>query len=72
MLPDSIIKIINAGGNVVVSADGTIVDNLEQYANAAKAAGTTVTIRKANIILLDSAIKIARAGAGKVIFDFAS
>lgn len=65
---DLILRIIAAGGNVVVDADKT-TDLLVKIASAAAEHGTNVTITNAGKKTTDLLERIAKAGQGRVTFD---
>lgn len=64
---DSLVRVVMAGGNVVLSGDYH-VDSLVRVAMAAKNKGTFVTI-KTDKMHADSMVRICMAAPGLVTFD---
>jgi ABC-type branched-subunit amino acid transport system substrate-binding protein len=66
---DEIVKIVAAGGGLVVEAGRRTTDELIKIATAAKHSGATVVFRNMAVRKTDALMKIAAAGKGKVIFE---
>ncbi len=70
MLPDSIIRVISAGGNVIIDGSNMLPDTLVRIVSTAASSGVTITITNADSMLPDTAVRIAGAGKKNVVFDF--
>ena len=68
-MTDQIIRIVAAGGGVIVDGDGKMSDQLVRIAAAAKSSGATVIIKNADAKMSDQLVRVAAAGGGNVIFD---
>ncbi len=64
---DSLVRVVMAGGNVVLSGDYH-VDSLVRVAMAAKDKGTSVTI-KTSKMHPDNMVRVCMAAPGLVTFD---
>lgn len=70
MLPQSIERIISAGGSVSIDAQGYLPMSLERFAMFASQSGATLTLRNADQLLPSSLERIAAFGKGRVVFEF--
>ena len=68
-MTDQIVRIVAAGGGVIVNGKGKMSDQLVRIASAAKSSGATVIIKNADAKMSDQLVRIASAGGGNVIFD---
>ena len=70
MLPDSILRVIPVSGGIIVDGSKVLPDTIIKMVATASIAGVTITIRNADSLLPDTAMKIANAGKRNVIYDF--
>ena len=61
---DNIVRIVSAGGSVILSAADRATDNLVHIASVAAREGSTVTIRDAGDKFTDDLVRIVSAGKG--------
>ncbi len=69
-MTEQIVQVILAGGGVSVDAQTKMTEHLLEIASAAAEAGTPVVLRNANSKMTAELVEIARAGKGKVLFEF--
>lgn len=72
LLADTIIRIVAAGGGVVIDLEKQtlLVDTLIRIAATAGVSGAKITIKNINgRLLVDTLIRIAAAGRGNVVFE---
>ena len=69
LMPDSALRILSAGGGLIVESDAFMPDTLEQMAAAAARSGARLTIRVNSVMLPDTMTRIGAAGRGHVEFD---
>ncbi|WP_437550998.1 hypothetical protein WME97_08435 [Sorangium sp. So ce367] len=70
-MTDQIVRVVAAGGGVIVDAD-KMSDQLVAIAGAAAQSGGVVIVKGASRKTTDQLMRIANAGQGRVIFDLAS
>lgn len=66
---DSLVKIVQAGGGLVIDCKVLNLDNLVRIANASKEKGATIILKNTSTLMLDTLVKISEAGAGNIIID---
>lgn len=66
---DDLVKIVAAGGGLILDAEAKSTDELIKIANAAAESEAFVTMRKVGEKNTDELIKIAAAGDGAVVFE---
>lgn len=67
-MTDQILKIVEAGGGVIIDGD-KLTDQLIKLASAGAKSNAMIIIKGSDSKLTDQLIKIAKAGKGRVIFD---
>ena len=67
---DSLVRIANAGGGMIIDAKQMMTDSLVRIANAASNGSGKIIIKNADKHMTDSLVRIANASKGNVIFDF--
>ena len=65
---DELVKIVAAGGGLVVEGGRRTTDELVKIAAAARHSGAYIVFKNTAMRKTDALIKIAAAGKGKVIF----
>ena len=66
---DSLVRIVAAGGGLIIDCHGHTTDGLVRIAAAAKAKGSKIILTNCANFTTDSLVKIGAAGDGNVIFD---
>jgi hypothetical protein len=66
---DSLVRILAAGGGLIIDSKGFTVDSLVRVAATTKTKGANLTILNISHLTDDSLVRIAAAGDGNVIFD---
>ena len=66
---DSLIRISEAGGGLIIDGKGLTVDSLVRIAAATKTKEVKLTILNISGLTVDSLVRIGTAGEGNVIFD---
>jgi hypothetical protein len=71
LLPDTAVRILAAGGGLIVESSGYLPDTLARMAAAAASGGSRLTIRINSVFLPDTMVRIGALGKGQVEFDLA-
>ncbi len=66
---DNIIRIVKAGGNLSIDADGKSTDNIIRIVKASIKAGKVVTFSNLQGKSTDNLIRIVKAGGDNVILE---
>ena len=66
---EDILKIIKAGGGVILSARYQITENLIAFARASSSHKSTIILKDTDNLETDDLVNIARAGQGNVVFE---
>ncbi len=66
---DEVVRIVEAGGGVVLAASMKRREDLVRIAQAAARSGAKVTLQGLGMRGTDEIVEIASAGGGNVIFD---
>ncbi len=69
LMPQSIERILSAGGGVSVDGASYMPQSLERFAAFAASSGATLIIRNAHRFMPQSLERIAAFGRGRVIFE---
>ena len=71
LIPDTIIRIVAAGGGVIIDLkkQSLLPDTLVRIAAVAGSSGANVTIKNHDALLPDTLIRIAAAGRGNIVFE---
>lgn len=64
-----ILRIVAAGGGVILNAQEKTTPQLVQIASAAAGSGATVILKNADTKTTEQLVQIATAGNGRVIFE---
>ena len=68
-MTDQLVRIVSAGGGMIIDGDGKMTDQLVRIAEAASQSGAKIIITNVGTKITDQLVRIATAGKGNVIFD---
>jgi hypothetical protein len=68
--PDTLIRVLAAGGGLRLDAGVYPPDVLVRFAAAASSGGATLILQNADSKVPDDFVRVAAAGRGRVIFEF--
>ncbi len=68
---DSLVRIVAAGGGLIIDCAGFTQDNLVRIAGATKIKNAKITLINTTSLTVDSIVRIASVGEGNVVFDMA-
>tara|TARA_R110001606_G_scaffold353908_1_gene504597 strand:+ start:515 stop:739 length:225 start_codon:yes stop_codon:yes gene_type:complete len=66
---DSLVRIVSAGGGLIIDCKGKTTDSLVRIASASKQNGSKVIMTNLKGKTTDSLVRIGSAGQGNVILD---
>lgn len=66
---NSLLKIVSAGGGLIIDGGGKTANSLVRIATAAKQSGATVIMTNLQGKTTSTLVRIASAGSGNVIFQ---
>ncbi len=66
---DNLIRLVKAGGNLSIDAEGMSTDNIIRVVNVAIEKGKNITFRNLSSHSTDNLLKIIKAGGSNVVLE---